>query len=152
MKPGLVERAARFAAAAHAGQTRKWTGVPYFSHVAGVAARLVHSDEVTRAAAYLHDTLEDTAATYEHLVAEFGPEVANVVVELTDVYTPEAYPQLNRRARKELECARLATVSARAKRIKRADIADNASDIETVAPKDFAKLWLAEKAALLKVL
>jgi (p)ppGpp synthase/HD superfamily hydrolase len=152
MKPGLVERAARFAAAAHAGQTRKWTGVPYFTHVAGVAERLAGDGSAVRAAAYLHDTLEDTAATYEQLVAEFGAEVADLVVELTDIYTKESYPHLNRKARKALECARLATISGRAKRIKLADIADNAADIEAVAPKRFAQMWLAEKAALLKVL
>ncbi len=154
MIPSLV-RAAKFAAAAHAKQTRKWTGVPYFTHVEAVARRvaaLPGSDTTMVAAAYLHDTLEDTATTYAELVTEFGPEVANLVLELTDVFTPEAYPHLNRKARKALECARLATVSTRAKSIKLADVADNAADIATTAPAGFARVWLAEKAALLKVL
>ena len=32
----------------------------------------------------LHDTLEDTDATYEDLVQRFGPEVAALVAEVTD--------------------------------------------------------------------
>ena len=33
--------------------------------------------------AYLHDTLEDTEATYYDLVEKFGPQVASIVLELT---------------------------------------------------------------------
>ena len=34
-------------------------------------------------AAYLHDTIEDTNATYYDIVHEFGPGVASIVLELT---------------------------------------------------------------------
>jgi hypothetical protein len=69
------------------------------------------------------------------------------VLEVTDVYTTDAYSHLNRKARKELGTARLATVSAEAKLIKLADIADNTSSIVERDP-GFARVNLAEKAAL----
>lgn len=149
----LAERAAQFAAQAHAGQTRKGSGLPYFTHCEAVAnaVREAGGTEEMVAAAFLHDTLEDTPVTMETLVTEFGPTVAELVKELTDVFTPSAFPQFNRRARKQLECARLAHVSPAAKQIKLADIADNASSIEMLDPA-FAKVWLVEKAALLAVL
>jgi (p)ppGpp synthase/HD superfamily hydrolase len=53
-------------------------------------------------AAWLHDTVEDTGMTVERLTMLFGPAVANLVGELTDVYTHEAYPHFNREKRKTL--------------------------------------------------
>jgi (p)ppGpp synthase/HD superfamily hydrolase len=149
----IVERAAAFARAAHAGQLRKWSGEPYFVHVEAVAKAIAAegADEATIAAAYLHDTLEDTETTYPELIAEFGSEVAMLVLQLTNVYTSEAYPKLNRRARKALETARLAKAHPKAKAIKRADIADNTSTI-VGRGGDFAKVYLAEKADMMKVL
>lgn len=42
------------------------------------------SDPITLAAAYLHDTVEDTATTFEELEKEFGADVCGVVREVTD--------------------------------------------------------------------
>lgn len=149
----LIFDAIGYALAAHKGQKRKYTGEDYFVHCAHVA-HLVEQAGGTRemiAAAYLHDTLEDTRASYDDLVRAFGRQVADLVDELTDKFTPEAYPHLNRKARKALECKRLASISPEAKAIKRADIADNSASIEEHDP-NFAKVWLAEKAEMLKVL
>lgn len=150
----LTERAAKFARTAHKHQKRKYTFEPYFNHVEAVAKTVEAwgGDEATVAAAYLHDVLEDTDTKYQTLVEQFGNEVANLVVELTDVFTHQSYPKLNRKARKERETARLATVSDKAKMIKRADIADNTSDIVKNAPTNFVNVYLAEKDALMKVL
>lgn len=150
----LVERAARFAAAAHEGQKRNYTGEPYYTHLVAVAHRVAlapDADEATVAAAYLHDTLEDTPATYAQLVSEFGAEVADLVVEVTNVYTSKVYPHLDRTTRKALEAERLATISDRAKLIKRADIAHNT---ETIARHDpaFAADYLPEKARVLRLM
>ena len=73
------------------------------------------------------------------------------MLELTDVYTTDAYPHLNRKARKELETARLATVSTEAKLIKLADIAENTSSIVERDP-GFSRVYHAEKGAMQKVL
>jgi hypothetical protein len=80
---------------------------------------------------------------------EGAEDVLSLVVELTDVYTKESFPDLNRKGRKTLEAMRLARVSSRAKRIKVADIEHNSKSIEMYDPK-FAKVFLEEKKELLK--
>ena len=69
-----------------------------------------------RAAALLHDVLEDTHIGHEelmvflHSVPDVTPaqacEIHGMVVELTDIYTHESFPNKNRKARKLLEAAR----------------------------------------------
>jgi (p)ppGpp synthase/HD superfamily hydrolase len=150
-KENLLDRAAEFAWEAHNGQTRKYSGEPYFVHpnrVAHLVARETDDVEVI-AAAYLHDVLEDTDTTAEELYAEFGARVTCFVIELTDQYTREVYPLLNRRERKKREADRMADISDEAKLIKRMDIADNTSDIVQNDPS-FATVYLKEKAYLLE--
>lgn len=149
----LIERAARFAAYAHRNQTRKYTGEPYFTHPMAVAQSVQNdnADEATIAAALLHDVLEDTETTYDELVKEFGEEVAFMVLELTDVYTHEKFPTLNRDMRKRMEAERLGHVSDRAKHIKRADMANNAASIQQNDPK-FWRVYEVEQQRLLDAL
>lgn len=149
----LVKRASEFAQKAHVDQKRKYTNEPYFNHLKAVAEAVADAtnDPEVIAAAYLHDTLEDTDTSFTTLVAEFGPRVANLVLELTDVFTPKAFPNLNRKARKAKETERLAKISKEAKLIKTFDLMDNTASIMTNDPK-FAKVYLAEKAALMAVL
>ncbi len=83
--PAAMEKWAReFAAWAHAGQEYR-PGLSYMAHVDDVWRYLRHmpvgSDE--RIIALLHDTLEDTVATYDQLVAAFTWRVALVVQTLT---------------------------------------------------------------------
>jgi (p)ppGpp synthase/HD superfamily hydrolase len=80
-RPGLVFRAIEFAARAHAGQYRKGTCLPYIIHPLSVARLLIEQgfDEELAAAGVLHDTLEDTPATYEQLRRRFGSRVAELV-------------------------------------------------------------------------
>lgn len=147
----LIEKAKAFAVAKHASQKRKFTGEPYVSHPLAVSELVasIGAPETVVAAAILHDTLEDTDTTAAELRLAFGPAVAGLVVELTDVFVPGNGG--NRAARKAKEAARLATVSADAQTIKVADIIDNTSSIVERDP-DFAKVYLKEKAALLAVL
>jgi GTP pyrophosphokinase len=80
----LIERAGTVAINAHDGQLRR-TGEPYVTHpiaVAGITADL-GLDEMTIAAALLHDAVEDTGVTTEWLAAEFGEKVAAVVDGVT---------------------------------------------------------------------
>ena len=69
----------------HKGQ-KDDNGKDYFSahiiRVSGIVQFVIRDDEVI-AAAYLHDTIEDTSATYKDLVKEFGLRVADLVMELT---------------------------------------------------------------------
>ena len=78
----------RYAKARHdrTGVTRKHSGEPYFVHPDSVA-KLVQAYGGTEAqiqAAYLHDTMEDTGETADHIAELFGDEVASIVSEITN--------------------------------------------------------------------
>ena len=84
-----LSQAADYAARQHSAQRRKGASAePYINHLTEVAAMLAEatggSDAVLVMGGLLHDTLEDTDATYEDLVTRFGPEVAALVAEVTD--------------------------------------------------------------------
>jgi (p)ppGpp synthase/HD superfamily hydrolase len=80
--PPVVESAIRFAARAHRKQMRKGCDLPYLVHPAAVATILERAgfgDENILAAAWLHDVVEDTAATLDDLAKEFPAEVVEMV-------------------------------------------------------------------------
>lgn len=95
----LIRRAFEFGETAHVGQFRK-SGEPYFTHPVAVAMLLteVKLDDATIVTALLHDTIEDTEATYQQLVDMFSPEIAQLVdgvtkltnLELSSVETKQA--------------------------------------------------------------
>ena len=77
----LLQRAIEFAAEKHAGQCRKGSTIPYLTHVIEameIVCRMTEDEEL-RAAAVLHDTLEDTKTTKDELVENFGSRVADLV-------------------------------------------------------------------------
>lgn len=80
----LVERAYRFAEAAHHGQKR-YSGDPYFLHVAAVAYTLAEMgmDTASIAAGLLHDTVEDAQISEEDIEKEFGREIRALVDGVT---------------------------------------------------------------------
>lgn len=147
-----VEKAKVFATAAHAavGQTRKYTGEPYVVHPIEVASIVERAGgtEAMVAAALLHDVLEDTGVTFDVLEAEFGSEVAELVLWLTDVSKPE---DGNRSTRKALDRQHSAAAPAEAQTIKVADLISNTRSIVAHDP-NFAKVYLEEKRMLLEVL
>jgi (p)ppGpp synthase/HD superfamily hydrolase len=149
MTPRIIVLASNVSMAAHWHQTRKYTGEPYWNHVRNVAIQVEAWGGTPEmiAAAYLHDVLEDTDETAERLLAIFGPVVVGYVEELTDHFTKERYPDMNRAERKDAEARRLATASLEARVIKLADMADNTASIEAHDP-GFAKTYLREKAFL----
>jgi guanosine-3',5'-bis(diphosphate) 3'-pyrophosphohydrolase len=69
---------------AHRGQVRK-TGEPYILHPVAVAQILANMrmDHVSIAAAILHDTIEDTALSWQDIESNFGPEIADLVDGVT---------------------------------------------------------------------
>ncbi len=79
-----VEKAYYFAEKAHAGHTR-YSGDPYFSHLATVADMLAEMGmgPKTVSAGLLHDTIEDTGVTTETIKAEFGPEILFLIEGVT---------------------------------------------------------------------
>ncbi len=81
VKQPLLQKAMEFAAMKHADQVRKGNTIPYLTHVMEameIVSRMTEDEEV-RAAAVLHDTLEDTCTTKDELVHVFGQRVADLV-------------------------------------------------------------------------
>ena len=68
----------------HEGQVRH-SGEPYFSHPVAVAAILAGQrlDDSTIITALLHDTIEDTRASYLTVSEKFGSEIADLVDGVT---------------------------------------------------------------------
>ena len=80
----IIEKAYGFAQGAHEGQVRQ-SGDAYISHpleVANILADL-NMDNVTIAAAILHDVIEDTKFSYDDIKSDFGEEVAMLVDGVT---------------------------------------------------------------------
>jgi guanosine-3',5'-bis(diphosphate) 3'-pyrophosphohydrolase len=137
------------------GQKRKYTDEPYWVHTEAVAQLVwdATQNEDTTIAALGHDVLEDVTPknseySLENLIKEFGSVVAQYVVEVTNVFTHEAYPDMNRAKRKHAEHERLAKISLGGKAIKLADIAHNVYGIVD-QNRDFAKVFVAEKTQAL---
>lgn len=146
----IIEKAEQFAVQAHGPQKRKYSGEPYIVHpieVSQIVRTVPHTNAMV-AAAILHDVIEDTEATYDDVVVNFGVIIADLVNELTDVSKPE---DGNRAVRKSLDRAHLAKASADAQTIKLADIISNSKDIKENDPS-FAKVYIPEMKALLEVL
>lgn len=83
----LVADASELARTAHQQQVRKASGVPYFDHldaVARILARHGYDDDVTLAAAYLHDLAEDQPQFVDRMRDEMPAEVVEVVQVLTE--------------------------------------------------------------------
>jgi GTP pyrophosphokinase len=80
----VISQAYEVAATAHRGQVRK-SGDPYITHPVAVAKIVAELglDDVTLAAALLHDAVEDTGVTLTDVEREFGDEVAMIVDGVT---------------------------------------------------------------------
>jgi len=129
-------QAIAFAADKYRRQRRKDAeGSPYINHVIAVATVLAvegHvSDPVTLIAAALHDTVEDTQTTFEELEEQFGPQVTDLVPELTDDKS------LEKTERKRLQVEHAGSSSNRAKELKIADKICNIRDITVSPPADW---------------
>ena len=95
----LLNQAYVFTVKKHGDQKRA-SGDPYFSHpveVAGILTEL-KLDEPTIVTGLLHDTLEDTDATYEELQRLFGEEVAQLVDGVTKLSKLELTTDQNKQA------------------------------------------------------
>lgn len=146
----MTQKAKYFAVAAHeaAGQVRKYSGEPYWTHPVAVAAIVAPfvSDEGVEAA-YLHDVLEDTCISEVTLRQFFSPLTVDYVVGLTK-------PALFISTRKErVDAARdfLAEQCAEVQTIKCADIIHNVTDMFAQDP-EYAQYYALEKLEVLNVM
>jgi len=80
----LISAAYDYGREMHEGQFRH-SGEPYFSHPVAVAAILAEQrlDDATIITALLHDTIEDTRASYASVAEKFGSEIADLVDGVT---------------------------------------------------------------------
>jgi len=86
-KVEIIERAYRFAKAAHNGVRRR-SGEPYILHpiaVAKIASQEIGLGSTSICAALLHDVVEDTDYTVEDIEQHFGPKIAQLVEGLTKI-------------------------------------------------------------------
>lgn len=148
----LVLRAKEFATKAHESQFRKYNNQPYITHpervVCAISGHTLYEDVLV--AAWLHDVVEDTNISLETIRQEFGENVAKIVNELTNVYTKENYPNLNRKERKKLELERLSKISNEAKLIKTFDRIDNLDDL--ILYNEVKQYYIDESIDLFKVI
>ncbi len=86
LNPETLTKAYNFALNAHKKQKRD-EGVPYINHPVAVADILsdLKLDSATITTGLLHDTIEDTDATYQTIKEEFGQEVADLVEGVTKI-------------------------------------------------------------------
>jgi GTP diphosphokinase / guanosine-3',5'-bis(diphosphate) 3'-diphosphatase len=134
----LVLRAAQFAAHKHRDQRRKdERASPYINHPLDLARILREEgaidDPGVIAAALLHDTLEDTETDYQELRGQFGPLVADMVVEVTDT------KWLQTGSRKRLQVSKATKSSEGAKLIKLADKISNLRDVISNPPAGWSE-------------
>ncbi len=97
--PETLSKAYNFALNAHKDQKRV-SGDPYIVHPVAVAEILtdLKLDSATIITGLLHDTIEDTHATYDTVVKEFGKEVADLVDGVTKLSALEDKAVQNSRA------------------------------------------------------
>jgi guanosine-3',5'-bis(diphosphate) 3'-pyrophosphohydrolase len=133
--PALID-ALSFAADKHRNQRRKdKEASPYINHPIALARILSVEggveDGLVLSAAVLHDTIEDTETRYEELAGQFGREIADVVLEVTD---DKALPKAERKQRQIDHAPHL---SRAAKLVKLADKIANVRDVADHPPSEW---------------
>jgi GTP diphosphokinase / guanosine-3',5'-bis(diphosphate) 3'-diphosphatase len=136
----LVTQAANFAAHAHRAQKRKdHEATPYINHLTEVAFLLADAGCASHvvAAGYLHDTIEDVDVTYQDLAGEFGQEIADIVLAVTDDKTQA------KQVRKDLQVEHAAHATRDQAAVKLADKISNLRSLQRTPPAG----WQAERLA-----
>lgn len=148
-----LEEVRLFCKAAHEsiGQKRKYSCEPYWTHPFAVADMVAAwgMDEITQAAALLHDVAEDVYRGRESegfaiIEDRFGIDVARVVFYTTEISKKEDGP---RRERKRIDHEHYAKGCFRSQAIKIADAIHNLESIRQGDP-EFYKVYLVEKEAM----
>ena len=136
---GIILKALRFAAEKHNDQRRRDSkSSPYINHPIQVAETLWRvgdvRDTALLVAAILHDTIEDTDVTPDEIRREFGEEVLELVLEVTDDKS------LPKEVRKQLQIVNAPKKSPRAKMLKLADKICNVYDMTHFPPSNWSLL------------
>jgi (p)ppGpp synthase/HD superfamily hydrolase len=135
----LILRAAETAARWHKNQRRKGAdAAPYVGHLLEVATMAAEAtggaDPTLIIGALLHDAVEDAGITPTMIAEQFGQDVADLVLEVSD---DKGLPKAER---KRLQVVNAPHKSARAKVIKLADKISNVRSVANTPPP-----WPAER-------
>ena len=133
----MYEKALGFALKAHAKQVRKGTDIPYAVHpimVVGILAEYGCSEDL-RAAALLHDLIEDCGARYDDLAMLFGGDIARIVQECSAVDGD------NWKDRKVNYLRHIKMMSESAARVSLADKIHNAESIVADLKMEGSSVW-----------
>lgn len=138
----------------HEHQKRRFTGLPYITHLEEVANLVAQysMDNKVIAAGMLHDLIEDTSATAQDIIGVLpagGEFVANLVLEVTNDHPKEIDGvKLTRDQKFMHNYARLSKASPNAMLIKCCDIMSNCRDILD-HDRVYGARYLAEKLAVI---
>ena len=137
LNPETLSKAYDFALKAHEKQKRD-EGSPYIIHPVAVANILTELklDSATIATGLLHDTIEDTHATYKTIEKEFGKEVADLVDGVTKISVFENQAASNSKAENFRKLILATSKDIRVLLVKLADRLHNMRTIQFVASKD----------------
>lgn len=137
-----LQRAFRYAAEKHEGQTRKQTAIPYLSHLMAVASLVLEAggDEDMAIAALLHDVVEDCGGMprLREIRRQFGPRVARIVEGCTDSFV-DPKPEWTERKREYLREVKHADAETRL--VSASDKLHNVRTILADYRKDGEAIW-----------
>ena len=138
--PEILSKAYNFALNAHKDQKRV-SGDPYIVHPVAVANILtdLKLDSATIITGLLHDTIEDTYATYDTVVKEFGKEVADLVDGVTKLSALEDKAVQNSRAENFRKLILATSKDIRVLLVKIADRLHNMRTIDAIESIDKRK-------------
>ncbi|SRR6056297_997673 len=145
----MIQKLAKnFAEKKHEGQLRKFSKKPYIEHPIKVSEiikenKKSHKINELLAAAFLHDTLENTNTNEEELKKNFGKLITFLVKELTSEKEIQ-----NKIGKKEYLAKKMKKLSSWALVIKLADRLDNVSDLNNCSEK-FRKKYSEETKFIL---
>ncbi len=140
LNPEKLNKAYDFAIKAHSNQKRA-SGDPYSVHPIEVANILtdLKLDSATIATGLLHDTIEDTFATYETIKGEFGTEVADLVDGVTKISALENTASSNSKAENFRKLILATSKDIRVLLVKIADRLHNMRTIKAINKEDKRK-------------
>ena len=138
--PKKLNKAYDFAVKAHSNQKRA-SGDPYSVHPIEVANILtdLKLDSATITTGLLHDTIEDTYATYETIKGEFGNEVADLVDGVTKLSVLENEASSNSKAENFRKLILATSKDIRVLLVKIADRLHNMRTIKAISKEDKRK-------------
>ena len=140
LNPEKLNKAYHFAVKAHSNQKRA-SGDPYSVHPIEVANILtdLKLDSATITTGLLHDTIEDTFATYETIKGEFGDEVADLVDGVTKISVFENTATSNSKAENFRKLILATSKDIRVLLVKIADRLHNMRTIKAISKEEKRK-------------